>query len=189
MECGALLLPVELMSFDGEKQENGVLLNWETALEIDNDFYTLERSSDGREFQQLTKIQGAGNDINANRYDFLDPKPAHGTNYYRLWQTDFDGTSESLGVVAIDFDYSTKAELFPNPLNGNLINLVYEANNNGELQLSIKNIAGQLVWNGERSVSEGYQRLELNLPELTDGIYLLSIYQNNKTQNLRFIKN
>ena len=187
-ECAALVLPVELVAFDGEKSEAGVLLNWETQVEIDNAYFTLERSVDGHDFEFLTKIEGAGTIAQQQFYDYLDRYPGQGTNYYRLWQTDYDGTTESLGVVVVEYDYSTKASLFPNPTNGAEVNLVYEALTDGKIDLVLRDIAGQLIWQGEQDVVEGYQQLPLNFPSLTDGIYLLTLYQNNKTQNLRLVK-
>ncbi|MBL4653603.1 MAG: hypothetical protein JKY53_12195 [Flavobacteriales bacterium] len=96
-------LPVELLYFTGEKQNNTALLTWETASETNCDRFTVYHSGDGYNFNKLTSIDCAGNSNVTNYYNYSDEAPSNGWNYYRLHQTDFDGKSESFDIVALNF--------------------------------------------------------------------------------------
>ncbi|NJN78400.1 MAG: hypothetical protein HC803_08785 [Saprospiraceae bacterium] len=82
-------LPIELTSFTAKKQENTTQLNWTTSTEENNDFFTIEKSLDGINFEAIGTKAGAGNSLEVREYNFTDAKPANGKNYYRLKQTDF----------------------------------------------------------------------------------------------------
>jgi len=95
-------LPIELLYFNGYKNEGFNLLEWSSATEINNDYYTIEKSTDGINWDILTTITGAGNSIVALRYTCQDESPKHQVNYYRLKQTDFDGQYKYHNIIAID---------------------------------------------------------------------------------------
>ncbi|MDA9555813.1 hypothetical protein N9R54_06240, partial [Pelobium sp.] len=98
-------LPIELVSFTAEKENNGVKLNWITASETNNDYFTIEKSKDGINFMLLTseKSKKSNSKIRQN-YDFTDLNPSKGVNYYRLKQFDLDGKSKEIGIKAIDYN-------------------------------------------------------------------------------------
>lgn len=95
-------LPIELLSFSFEIHPGVVLLRWITATEINNDFFTIERSRDMLQWEELGKIQGAGNSNELLSYNFSDRNPVRGISYYRLKQTDFDGKFEYFAPVAVN---------------------------------------------------------------------------------------
>ena len=111
-------LPVELLSFEVAKtSENQVSIQWKTATETNNDFFTLERSKDGQIWVNIKKINGAGNSLEIINYTEIDESPLEGVSFYRLKQTDFDGTtsfSETKSVV-IKTQNKTTIDVFPNP--------------------------------------------------------------------------
>ena len=113
----SILLPVELISFNAECQEDGVLLAWTTASESNNDHFLIERSLDGIEFQDIGRVYGAGNSMEAIDYSFVDQQPSGNLSYYRLKQTDVDGTFDYSPVVAIHCQVGGSNELlvWPNP--------------------------------------------------------------------------
>lgn len=82
-------------------QENEVVLKWATKSERNNDYFSIERSEDGKIFETIKQINGAGNSNKKLYYDFTDYYPARGTNYYRLKQTDYDGKFEYSKVIII----------------------------------------------------------------------------------------
>jgi hypothetical protein len=86
-------LPVELVEFKARLQDQKILLEWSTAAEINNEYFTLERSKDGRNYQTVAVVAGAGNTRELSRYNFSDRTPLPGLSYYRLKQTDYDGAS------------------------------------------------------------------------------------------------
>jgi hypothetical protein len=92
---------VELLSFTAEVVSQGVALNWTTASEINNDYFTIERSADAVHFEDLLKVNGAGNSTRHCITAHSINKPLQGISYYRLKQTDFDGTSSWSDAVSV----------------------------------------------------------------------------------------
>jgi hypothetical protein len=118
-------LPIELISFKGEVEEDAVKLNWETASELNNDFFTVERSTGGEVFSSIGKINGAGTTNQGRTYSLIDHNPIYGTDYYRLKQTDFDGTFTYSKIIPITFEGSTVPvmDVYPNPSAGDQFNI------------------------------------------------------------------
>ncbi|HQW17081.1 MAG: hypothetical protein JNK36_02315 [Bacteroidia bacterium] len=112
-------LPVELLSFEAKPyKDQEVVCNWTTATELNNDFFTVERSSDGRNFEKVGTVKGAGNSTQQHDYKFIDTKPYRGVSFYRLKQTDFNGKSESFEKVAVNLSLpATPISVYPVPAN------------------------------------------------------------------------
>jgi hypothetical protein len=96
-------LPIELIRFNGEVKKDKVELTWATSAEINNDYFTIEKSTNGITFISYGKIEGAGNTTAIQNYGYHDLNPSAGMNYYRLKQTDFNGRNEYFKIIAIDF--------------------------------------------------------------------------------------
>jgi len=109
------VLPIELLRFDARAVDNSsVLLTWSTASETNNDFFTLERSIDAQDWKNIGEVQGAGNSNVELHYTFYDRNPRQGLAYYRLRQTDFDGSSELSEVKSVYIRVpGNEPELFP----------------------------------------------------------------------------
>ena len=113
--AGLTSLPVELLHFSGKKDGASVLLSFATATERDNSHFVIERSGDGRAFEAIGEVRGAGNSQQRHDYTFTDDKPLRGTNYYRLRQVDLDG-EENLGpIIQIELDRISQLTLAPSP--------------------------------------------------------------------------
>jgi PKD-like domain len=111
-------LPVELVSFAAKEESGTVALNWVTESELNNDFFVVERSPDGREFNSVVKVSGAGTSNERHTYFATDLYPYNGISYYRLLQQDFDGTktySKIIGV-SVEANEDHAARVFPNPI-------------------------------------------------------------------------
>jgi len=109
-------LPVELISFTAQVVNENVKLNWITASELNNDYFTVQRSMDGVEFESIVEIDGAGTKQTATEYEFIDTAPKANISYYRLKQTDFDKTSTYSKVIAINVSLSGELSMYPNPV-------------------------------------------------------------------------
>lgn len=95
-------LPIELISFDAEYDgEKEVIIEWSTASQINNNYFTIETSTDGYEWEELTKINGCGNCNTQIDYRIVDENPFKGVSYYRLTQTDYDGVFEIFDPVSV----------------------------------------------------------------------------------------
>ena len=98
--AGGTPLPIELISFNADCHNNTVLLSWATASEINNAYFTIQRSMDGITFSDLVFINGKGNSNTLSNYSYLDKNPLNGLTYYRLKQTDFNGDFTTSSLVA-----------------------------------------------------------------------------------------
>ncbi len=96
-----LPLPVELLGFKASLAGKGVKLQWETLTETNNDYFSIERSIDGTSFELLQNVKGAGNTTTSRVYAAMDTNPNDGRNFYRLSQTDYDGTVRILKMVTV----------------------------------------------------------------------------------------
>ena len=94
-------LPVELISFSGKNRSGMNELQWITAGEMNNDYFTLQRSAYGNNWETIAKIHGAGISNTQKVYSFTDMNPLTSANYYRLIQTDFDGTMTVAGKIMV----------------------------------------------------------------------------------------
>ena len=110
-------LPIELISFTASFNETNrtVDLNWVTATELDNDYFSIERSVDGILWEEINQVDGAGNSAMTIEYNEVDEHPIIGHSYYRLKQTDFDGDFEYSPIVGVNIE-KADFNLYPNPV-------------------------------------------------------------------------
>jgi hypothetical protein len=94
-------LPVGLAYFKGSKYKDYNDLEWLTMSEINNDYFTIEKSLDGQNWGELITIKGSGDSYHSNRYNYRDYNQVEGIVYYRLFQKDYNGSIEYLGLVAL----------------------------------------------------------------------------------------
>ena len=96
------VLPIELVQFSGINEGEKNLLKWATATERNNNFFTIERSTDGDTWVDVATEYGSGNSSSLKSYSTYDPSPEKTVNYYRLRQTDFDGQEKKYSIITID---------------------------------------------------------------------------------------
>ncbi len=140
------LLPVELLYFRGAPKSSDVLLEWATASELNNDFFEVQRSVNGRDFEVLGKVAGAGTHSGLLTYDFTDRSPRPGVNYYRLRQVDFDGAFEYSPVVSVKAEGKEGGmALYPNPA-GEYVEVSLPAEwSEGETELFLRDVSGRVL--------------------------------------------
>lgn len=186
------VLPVTLLSFNAkavEKEgEYGVVLSWRTSSEINNDYFTVERSKDGVEFEELFNMPGAGNSNDINNYVSVDEDPFKGVSYYRLKQTDFDGKVEYFDMVAVDISNITNLKLYPNPVNSFLTLSLESKLENSTIKLSVYNTQGRLILNQSNSLDKGMNNIQLNMEKYAQGMYFISIENGGDVEHLKFTK-
>ena len=174
------LLPVKLTSFTANTtKENSVLLEWITASEKDNDYFTIEKSEDGKAFRDIAKIKGSGASNKIKKYSFIDIKAVKNYAYYRLKQTDFNG-QESLSKTIVvkgtaQINTATKIFVYPNPFT-NYININFEWNKKEELKIQIINMFGTVIYTDKMNAEEGNNSFQYtNQSNLPPGTYLLRL--------------
>lgn len=178
-------LPIELASFTGKVEGRQVNLEWVTISEINNDYMAVEYSTDGRLFEEIGKVQGAGTSNEINNYQFSHATPVRGANYYRLRQVDIDGTATYHAIISVEILQNTGIDVFPNPAQERLNIFVQEIITDGQVQ--IFDMSGRLLQ--QQSLQAGASSIELPIAELASGMYLLRIESANRIESLRFRKN
>ena len=137
---GGVILPVNLLTFTSEVKPDRIHLNWTTGSEINNDYFTLERSRDLYGWEVLGYAEGAGNSSVPLDYSFTDYQPLDGLVYYRLKQTDFDGKSKYFGPIAAHYDLGLGGLEFK--VMKNFSNWIIALPNGSAYQVEVYNLQG-----------------------------------------------
>lgn len=182
-------LPIELISFDAKLNKSRVDLTWSTASEKNNVLFTVEKGSNGIDFEAIGTVKGAGNSSSRRSYVFTDPDPYNGISYYRLKQTDSDRRSSWSQMVAIDYsDTELKLNIYPNPSRG-LIHISSQGFQSGSVKVNITDAEGKNVLSGSFITVKGQQLLTVDTgSDLPPGTYLvkISIGGSDLTQKIIF---
>ncbi|MEP2771292.1 MAG: T9SS type A sorting domain-containing protein [Fulvivirga sp.] len=174
-------LPVTLVSFDVSIAQNKVTCVWVTSTEENNDYFTIERSKDGSNYEAIGVIAGAGNSNAILRYQLTDENPLFGTSYYRLVQTDLDGTSETFNAKSIYRSNVKELVVQPNPVERGSKLTVYTGAEEGEVvELSIFSASGTKLIN--RTV-ESISEVEIGAG-LEPGLYIVKV-QSGANQHVK----
>ncbi len=171
--AGTPVLPVELLDFTGRLvNDNYVQLDWQTATEINNQGFDVERSQDGLNWERIGYVEGHGNSVETHSYSFDDHTPLNGLNFYRLKQTDFDGTYEYTKIIVVEISHQNNMTLYPNPSKGGELFLQFNEETKGSL--TIHNLQGKLVY--QQILDNKENRFVVKLPELSHGIYMVQMF-------------
>ncbi len=183
-------LPVELTSFKGESVNCNNIITWTTASELDNDYFEVQRATDGRNFEVLDIVTGNGTTSIESEYSFTDKK-AIGVAYYRLKQVDFDGKFEYSRIIRIVSDCAKKnviQNIYPNPTSS-MLTVEVISNLEGQGGIIIKDVLGRTVSLENVDYEKGYNAIQLNVSNLAPGTYMI-LLENDSEYSLptRFVK-
>ncbi|WP_070137184.1 T9SS type A sorting domain-containing protein [Crocinitomix algicola] len=161
-------LPIELISFKATPENNWINLEWITGSELNNDFFTIEHSTDGINWEKIEEIKGAGNSNKRISYSTYDYNSVYGTNYYRLKQTDYDGKFEYSDIQAVNLNSSNGSFMvYPNPANS-IITLSSEDNIN---HIEVYSALGELVMIQDFNGYSSQNRIDIS--SLENGLYII----------------
>lgn len=176
-------LPVEFISFTGRFENHQVILNWATASETNNDYFTVERSSSLDDFEAMGTLDGAGNSDLKQDYEYIDYAPIAGTAYYRIKQTDMNGEYDYSKIINVTSDRLSmnSLEIYPNPTDAQNINVQLKSFDlNSPVAVKIVGILGKSYYSGTYSVVEINKGVTLSaINPLMPGIYVVIVEQAN----------
>jgi hypothetical protein len=177
--------PVELISFTAQKGDEGVVLNWSTATETNNQGFEVERQVGSRHsaignsvWEVIGYVPGFGTTTEPKSYSYTDSEVSAGKYIYRLKQIDFDGSYEYSDVVEIEwraFNSYLLEQNFPNPFNPSTT-IGFGLQNKSNVKITILNAIGEevaVVLNEERE--QGYHQIEFNAINLPSGVYFYQL--------------
>ena len=187
IEC--IKLPIELLSYTGDVLSEGNILKWTTATEINNDIFTLERATPALEFETIATIAGNGTSSSANSYEFFDREAPNGISYYRLSQTDYDGTTVIVGIIELIRSESNiqLVNVFPMPILEN-VELYISSEEDQDIQLQIFNSLGELMLEQQVELKTALNKVDLNLSDLASGVYVISLLEGENVISNKVIK-
>lgn len=184
-----LVLPVELISFSGDCNNNVANLSWATASEKNNNYFVIEKSADGNLWTETTRVFSEGNSKNIKHYAFEDSRPLENVSYYRLVQVDKNQNSKVIGIISIDCIQSNPSVIyFPNPVNSSLTLFIQNIKSQNA-SVIIYNVLGQkineFVLTGERILTG---KIEIDVSVLSAGAYYIRFETRDFTGTKKIIK-
>lgn len=166
---GNISLPIDLLNFTAICESNNIVINWQTASEVNSSHFILEKSSDLIEFEEIANVKAAKNSNTITNYSLEVDHPSSFPVYYRLKLVDMDGTITTYHYIDCNCNLDRKISIYPNPSSGKIsIDGIYTIAN-----LKIYNSLGKIVFNKIVFPNE-----DIQLNQFNDGIYLFTIEQN-----------
>ncbi|MBE0572829.1 MAG: T9SS type A sorting domain-containing protein [Ignavibacteriaceae bacterium] len=174
-------IPVELTAFFALQAENGILLKWTTATESNNSGFSIERSTDKLNFNEVTFVNGRGTTIEVSDYEYVDVISAPGKYYYRLKQIDFDGSFNYSNIVETQIEGPQVFNLsqnYPNPFNPSTM-IKFSLPVDSRVMIELFNTLGEKVDElTNRDYSIGNHQLSFDASKLSNGVYYYTISAN-----------
>lgn len=192
INVGTLPLPIELLSFEAIKGSNKVDLKWLTSTEVNNDYFTVERSFDGVIWEAIAIVDGAGTSTIQRYYETIDLDLRPGTRYYRLKQTDFNGEYSYSTIIAVEYyafiNGPPEFQIYPNPSNGTELSIAVQEMELNQTTITIYDLRGEKVFSYPIINSIEGQVIHLEFDQLLPpAVYQVQILTNNKVYTKKFI--
>ena len=176
-------LPVTLIYFTALAMNDRVQLRWETTMERNNNFFTIERSADAIHFEEVARMEAIGNSNSSSKYKWTDEAAMAGTSYYRLKQTDFDLTSSYSRMIAVTISSLSGTIVYPNPAE-DLVTVRDEIKQNTARSYQIFDTSGRIV---EEKKPLGAQRM-IDLTQLLPATYIIRLDNSIEVKEFKIIK-
>ncbi len=167
-------LPVTLIAFSAWATNKGNHIEWTTASEFNNDFFSLEKSPDGNHFEEINKQPGLGYTLEQHHYNYLDAAPYQGSNYYRIRQVNTDGTFaySKVAIVENSMQAPLMSHPFPNPTTG-LLHFDISSLEDGTAIIQVTDVFGKIMLSQNHLLKTGTNTIGLDLQWLPEGVYFI----------------
>lgn len=182
-----IMLSAAVGGFRAKATPDGTALSWHTASEADNDYFLVQRSTDGgRTFATIGQVAGRGDSDERVDYTYVDDQPATGTNYYRLHQFDYDGTNAYFGPVSVTFVGQGDAVRVWPTLVENELTIATSGESDAALQLGVYDLNGRLLQ--QQTIREKALQSTWSVAHLPAGTYFVQWQQGAAQGHARFVK-
>ncbi len=181
-----IVLPVELLYFKADCESNKVQLSWATASERNNQYWTVERSTDLINIEKIGTLEGYGNSSQLIKYNFEDPNALGETAYYRISQHDYDGKTEAFEWISINCGLKNDFNVFPNPSTGAFRITTSKSLPNAAAYF-LTDFSGKIILKGDTDLAPG-KPFDLNLEAFQSGIYFLKIKSGSESFTTKLVK-
>lgn len=168
-------LPIVLKDFKATCTSDGVKLDWVTASEINNDYFTLEKSTDGIQWRSMGEVKGAGSSNSTLAYTLTDSEPNTGTRYYRLTQTDYDGHFERFDPISVSCGQGTYGiQVYPNPA-VEYVQLSLYSDTQSETSVGVYDMNGKNLLTRRLQLVAGDNTFRVDLAGFAAGVYVVRL--------------
>lgn len=180
---------VEWLSFEGEVQAQGNFLTWATASEINNEYFSVERSLDGKNFVEVARVNAVGESFTATSYDYLDRTAPAGVSYYRITQYDFDGQNDATNVISLTRGEGAFgiANVRPVPA-ADYIEIAFTAISNGSVELTVYDMTGRVMLQSNVDATTGINTRSIDVSTYAAGVYMISVNNGTEVATQRLVK-
>lgn len=180
------VLSAQGLQLSASKNDGSVLLNWSTLTEAKTDYFSVERSTDGTNFQAIGKVTAAGNSNARRSYKFTDNAATAATIYYRVRLYDIDRkNSISNTVIVTNTQAAGQFAINPNPVTSRFNISMNTESGNGTLQLV--DMAGKTIWTKQYNLQKGQSFLSINRSTEPKGIYVMVLKVNGNISTQKII--
>lgn len=186
-------LPVEMLNFSGKCSNGNAIIEWETASEINNDYFTIEKSEKGNYWLEVGIIKGVGNSTVYQQYSFIDKNINENLTYYKIKQTDFDGKFVTYNPISVNCKQNTNIkediQVYPNPTKNILHILLPKSKNISKFNIEIFNNIGNKVLEINKTNVSTDQIVEIiDISTLPLGVYILHVTTDELNRSVKVIK-
>ncbi len=184
-----IALPLELLSFNAELNKNVVDLTWATASEQNSDYFTIERSHDGIHFTELMKVKAAGYSTHELNYKTVDEHPLLGISYYRLKQTDFDGSYKYSLIDQVNYQLTNfNFAIIPNPTTIDNLNLNISGAKDSEITINLIDASGKNYFSSNIFPNSNFYNYKINARQKpAAGFYFVELFFNGKIYTKKIV--
>lgn len=182
-----LLLPVELTSFSAKCMNDFVEISWTTASESNNDYFQIERTSNGNDWIQIAEVDGQGTKTSETHYTVKDENPRGVTSYYRLRQVDYDGTQEVFPIKSLQPCGDRDGIEIISHNNGNY-QVIFNQDQIGDYQIDLYDMSGKKIRDTKNvNVNGGENMFLLKDSYAATGIYMVRVSGVNEQFTKRIV--
>ncbi len=182
-------LPIELIDFMASCQNDKVVLNWSTASENNNDYFTIERSLDGITFEDVMMVDGAGTSNTTIAYTATDEQPYSELSYYRIKQTDFNLQYTHSPVIPVEAcnDATLDVIIYNNGEGGEQVGVGINSTVTEQYNVSLFDMRGRVIFQEIIMIQEGFNKFLINSNHLGFGVYMLKMESANHVISKRIL--
>ena len=170
-------LPVVWTNFSGVAENNQVQLNWGTSQETNTDYFSVERSSDAVNFEEIGTVEAAGQASTVSNYNFTDERPIEGSAFYRITQYDLDGSFASTEVIQVVTNLDLElawTHIGPNPV-VDATQVGFTVTQDQNMTLQVFDLKGQVVYQDQVQALRGSNAHTLDLNAIASGMYVVRL--------------
>jgi hypothetical protein len=191
LEGAGFILPATLLNFSARGTGSSNILYWATSSELNVDYFQIDRSYNGMQFENIGKVSAAGNSNKVLHYDFVDTKPLQAENFYRLTIFDKDHTRSFSKIIQLSQEKTefSLLNLYPNPTNQEITASIF-SKAEGKGLVEVLTIDGRVVMQAEKDLQINQTELVFDVKNLVAGVYILKITSSvtGTTVYQRFVK-